>query len=40
MPQAANIRNCESLINELMRKMYFPAALPVYEQILTEIIAE
>lgn len=40
MPEAAHIRACKNLIRHLNGKTYFPAALPIYEQVLMEIIAE
>lgn len=40
MPEAAHIKACKTLIREIKKKTYFPAALPVYENILAEIIAE
>lgn len=40
MPEAAHIKECKKLIRSLKRKTYFPAALPVYDQILAEIISE
>lgn len=40
MPEAAHIKECKKLIRAIKRKTYFPAALPVYENVLAEIIAE
>lgn len=40
MPKAAHIKECEKLIRDIKRKTYFSAALPVYEDVLAEIIAE
>lgn len=39
MPEAVNIKECKKLIRAIKRKTYFPAALPVYENVLAEIIA-
>lgn len=40
MPEAAHIKECKKLIRDIKGKTYFPAALPIYERILAEIIAE
>lgn len=40
MPEAAHIKECKKLIRKLNGKTYFPAALPIYEQTLAEIISE
>lgn len=40
MPEAAHIKACRKLISDLNGKIYFPAVLPVYEEFLTEIMAE
>lgn len=40
MPEAAHIRKCNTLIRQLNRKTYFPAALPIYEQIFDEIVRD
>lgn len=40
MPEAAHIKACKKVIRDIKGKTYFPAALPVYEDVLAEIIAE
>lgn len=40
MPETAHIKKCKKAIRNIKRKIYFPAALPVYEDVLAEIIAE
>jgi len=40
MPEAIHIKECKKLIRSLNKKTYFPAALPIYEQLLAEIVAE
>ena len=40
MPEAAHIKACKKVIMDIEGKTYFPAALPVYEDVLAEIIAD
>lgn len=40
MSKAAHIKECEKLIRDIKRKTYFPAAFPVYEYVLAELVAE
>lgn len=40
MPEALHLRECKKLIRDVKGKTYFPAILPIYEQILEELTIE